>query len=527
MHPSQRPFSRRHVLSVLLSMSLIGVALSASLCPDRFKMDTTETRLQGGETPPFEAHLLASTPNAAPGQQVQRMFGHKGTIQPGPVTYVWTPPLGAAGFVFDQPPINSTPPFKWIGTAGMEVNAQFRLPTLPPGESEITTLEAFQVRDQDGSESSAFFRTTIATHTLSGAAVALPLATSPANDVPVATGYAPLWNVDHMMFQGITLTQSLCQEWAAFVKSDDAFIALRVPVSPTAAITEGYLSPLVVYPGPNTNYLRLFNYLTSATIWAVPLALRPDRLTFLESALPSAPGEVWIALGGAPATTNCPADLNLDTWGIETRVELNLSFLPDYGAGRTLPLYYCYEGQEIPPVFAALPGTDMAADAVAYQGDGITCIGPQAVPLISATSSPLLWDLRGTAAAWVTPTQSLIFHHPIAPGDLAPFTVDVTYTSSLEVSWGLYGGDWIEPNLSDPLTPPLLVTGFTHLWLVSDPVPAGTAHGEYGLVITATNVLSAADLRWLGDTIWVGDWVAPPALPKYRLYLPLVLHQSM
>lgn len=522
-NPRRANLTPKEWLGLAFSILLFVVSM-AGVCPDRFGSSSTETHLSGGETTRFQAIMEANARYSQPGVPADRTLNFVGTIQPGPVTAVWYPPPGAYDFTFEISPIDNTPPFVWqdYNPANILPNtARFRTPSMPPGQLPRTVVDSFTLFDQDWNHSTAVFRTTILSPSLrlqETSTVPRPPA-SPAGDAPAARAVSPLWFVEHTMFtEGVALTQSMCQDWATFVQSDDTFLALQVPISPTAVITESYPSPVVFWGGPGAAYLMLMNFATWQQIFAVPLDLRPDRLTFLENAFPSADDEAWIALGGNPATVNCPAGLSTSEWGFTARGRLDLSFLPAYGAGRTLPLYYCYEGQEIPPVFASLLG-----DRVAYQGEGITCLGPQALPLIATPTPPLLWDLRDATSAWITPTQSISIHHQIAPGDFAPFTVSVTYESDLGVQWGLYGGDADEPNLGDPITAPLPVTGFTDIWLVSDPLPADTAHGGYGVVITATNVLSPADLRWAGDVIWVGDWVAPSLPPPtYPIYLPLL-----
>lgn len=146
--PARRPIgSRRHVLGVLLSLMLIYVALSAGVCPETFQTSTTETRLQTGEKPDFQASLKADAPSAAPGQQVSRTLGATGYFPPGSMTLIWTPPPGAYGFTFDHPPDNSTPPFVWADFGvGVTNTARFRTPSLPPKSMYVESLQRCGIR---------------------------------------------------------------------------------------------------------------------------------------------------------------------------------------------------------------------------------------------------------------------------------------------------------------------------------------------------------------------------------------------
>lgn len=372
-------------------------------------------------------------------------------------------------------------------------------------------------------QSSATSYTALITNEKSRLAPAPPPAVVPARDHP--SDVADLWKVGQWIDpRGVTMTTAMCQDWFALLQSDDAFLALRAPVSPTADL-EGYPLP-VVFGDPYSNTLQLISYDTfpPVPVITVPVELRPERHTFLESKLPSAPGEHWVALGLVSETVTCPGSaLAAGDWEFKAQGTLDLTHQPHNCEGCVLPFYYCYEGQEAPLLSTALRGA-LGGDVTSYQGWGITCIGPYAAPLLHDSE----WSFGGASSAWVTPTQTITLGHYIHLNITSvPMTFTLDYTSSLDVEWSIYGGDWSGPDLGDPITPPIPVTpgDYKYFWMISDAVPTDTVAGAHSLVVTVTSVVSPTDSLWAADAIWVGKWVAPPPGPggDYRLYLPLVL----
>ncbi|MBM3134277.1 MAG: hypothetical protein FJZ89_03115 [Chloroflexi bacterium] len=333
-----------------------------------------------------------------------------------------------------------------------------------------------------------------------------------------ARGYAEatieLWQAGMTIApEGITLTTSLCEEWRTFAQSDDFFLAVRVPVSPTVSITESQPLPLIS-GGTYSNTMQLVG--PSVRVITTPLELRPERLTFLANELPAAPGETWMAMGPVSDTTTYPAGLELppNRWALQTRFYLDLTHQPNNCVGCTLPLYYCYEGQDPPsPFFTDLYRAldrHITPYQGSYQGLGITCLGPHPLHLLDWAIP--LWELGEASLAMITPTQVISFPHYLGNWTDQPMTVTLAYTVPLPVAWGLYedaGG-------TTPITPPIPLPMYRgkEFWLISEPVPTTTVDGPYTLIITATDVTSPTNSRWTSDLIWVGDWVAPPLPPS-------------
>jgi hypothetical protein len=199
-----------------------------------------------------------------------------------------------------------------------------------------------------------------------------------------------------------------------------------------------------------------------------------------------------------------------------------------------LPIYYCYEGQ-VPP--AALAGVSRllgaGVAATTYQGWGITCLGPHPLRLHGDPPMPG-FEIGSTHTGWITPTQPITLSHYVLNLSNAPVTLTLSYSSSLDLPWGIYSGTWQAPTLPlVPITEPLRLKAPTGgmrdvrtFWLIGS-APAGTPAGAETLIITARDVTSPARSVWTSDLVWVGDWVAPPTPIHWRaLHLPLLLRRS-
>jgi len=325
--------------------------------------------------------------------------------------------------------------------------------------------------------------------------------------------------------KGVTLTTDLCQEWLDRVKSDEFFLAARMPMT-TTAITGSYRLPFV-FGDPYSQTLYLDDWSSGPMILTATLEYRPERLSFLANELPSAEGEHWAALGISSTTpVSCPQGLNLavDGWGIIANLLLDLHDQPDACEGCVVRYYYCYEGQESPLDFVAQQAAARALGVASYRGQGITCLGPKLYHLTP-------WDsglhLGGTEFVPITPTQSITIHEHVDNQTGGVVTLTVDYTSTVSGEWRLYGGTWNDPNLSDPITEAtqiVLNNGASHqIWLLDDEAPTSTQAGPHSLTITATSVTSAALYTWDIVPMWSGEWVAPPGGFSNKVYLPLVL----
>lgn len=223
-----------------------------------------------------------------------------------------------------------------------------------------------------------------------------------------------MWEVGRWVDSpGITLTTSLCDDWLSLLQSDAAFLAARVPIVPPAYPTQSFTIPLAIRTPQSAVLYLLQDPWPQTTVVSAPLELRPDRFTFANAELPSAPGEAYVALGLSQAPLACPEGLDIppDDWHLRGSVWLDLQAQPDNCANCVLPIYYCYEGQDLPAIeplpAALLRPLAHTAGLDGYQGQGITCLGPDLLTLANASA----WHLRGNTTAWFTPTVPISFLH--------------------------------------------------------------------------------------------------------------------
>lgn len=223
-------------------------------------------------------------------------------------------------------------------------------------------------------------------------------------------------------------------------------------------------------------------------------------------------------------TVDCASLPALEQWALLLDLRLDFGGAPDACSDCVLPLYYCYEGQEPPPL-SGMKGA-LGAAIASFQGSGITCLDSQPLRLAMANPS---FALYGAHTAWITPTQTISLHHSIWNWSLAPITVTLDHGSTLDLPWGVYSGTEEAPDLPlAPIEDPIrLGASFPDqkrdFWLIAT-APAGMPWGACTLVITATDVLSPALTASIQDLLWVGDWVAPPApWQSHGTHLPLVL----
>lgn len=330
------------------------------------------------------------------------------------------------------------------------------------------------------------------------------------------------------------MTLELCQDWAGVLQSERAFFALRFPVlPPPLAYTQPYTLPLLT-GGPDDSFALLQDWSAwpPTPVLSAPIEYRPEYHSFLESELPAAPGEHWLAFGLATTPTlDCASvTMPLEEWGFALDLKLDFGGPQDACTGCVLPVYNCYAGQEPPSAFTRLVGAS-GAGVTSYQGWGVTCLGPH--PLRLAEEAPPL-ELRGTHAAWITPTQTISLGHSLWNWSGDPVTVTLAHSSTLGLPWGIYAGTHTKPYT--PLTPiagPIRLEDrpfpgwIRYFWLIAD-VPSEAPSGAETLTISATDVSSPANHATNWDLLWVGDWVEPPPYEGelgFRLYLPLVLRQ--
>jgi len=252
-------------------------------------------------------------------------------------------------------------------------------------------------------------------------------------------------------------------------------------------------------------------------------------MDFVANALPQAEGEVWIPLG---VSTDAPAvpdgiSVEADRWSLFSEMVMDLSSQPDSGQGLIQPLYYCYEGADQPRLSQQLEGMALALgyrregglQVVSYPDWCITCMGPQQVAMPARDS----WRMGSSNSALVEAGDTVRFQHSIGASREQGVSVQFTVSSTLDLTWSLFGGDFAEPDLEQPITDTFIVeTGHAgYVWLISQPVPEGVADGPYSVRLTAEDTEGAT--RWASDVLWVGEWVSP--VDKYVVHVPLIIRE--
>ena len=499
-------FSLILVGSAVLVAGVMAQGSGCSTSPGSGCAPPTNSSAGWNEAPPpgytMRAVFNGATATALPGQKTTHVLGSDGMQAGATGRYVWTPPPGAGGFVFARSPKPGGPPFVWENVApNTTIQVSFNFPQKPlgvPGAWRVT--ETFEVTTSDGQSDRAAHTTA-----LDGAAAQSAQPAPPDPESRPASGSASIvWELARWFdFPSMALDTNSCQSWIDFLRDDQAFFAVRMPVTHTAggAVRVPFVSG-ANYP----SMLRIQRYVPSGYVYTTTLELRPERLTFLTNTLPQAAGEQWLAFGVSRDAPACPAGLNINArgWTAMGTIFLDLSHRPDNCLGCILPIYFCYEGQDSPlaPLTSALAGKPAAAE------EGITCFGPQDVPIGGGPN----WSVMGAGSRTAMPPESLRFLHGVSNRTGVVQDFNLSYQSDLNVTWRMYGGTSTAPNLGQPIASPLRLgdklTQF--VWLISDPLPAGTRPGSYSLRFSAALASAPTASRWASDIIWVGDWVPPP-----------------
>jgi hypothetical protein len=446
--------------------------------------------------------IFDGTNNAAqPGQMATHYLGSEGMTVGTTGTYIWTPPPDAHGFLFSRPPEPGGPPFVWEGLApNTSITVSFYFPQKPAGVvGAWKVTEYFEVDTSDGQFDRAVHTTAL------GGSAAQPADPQAARRA-ASESAGMVWELARWFdFPGVDLDTTACQSWIDFLRDKQAFFAVRMPVTSTAS---GSAVRVPFVSGANyPSMLRIQRYWPAAYVYTATLELRPERLTFLANTLPEAAGEQWLAFGVAPDAPACPAGLSIKggNWTAMGTLFLDLSHRPDNCVGCILPIYFCYEGQE--PPLASL--TFSLAGNAAPAAEGITCFGPQDVPIEGGPN----WNVMGAGSRAAMPPASVRFLHAVSNHTGVERDFNVSYQSDLAVTWRMYGGTSTAPDLGQALTSTVRLTDnqYKFIWLISDPLPAETRPGSYSLRFIAALASAPTASRWASDIIWVGDWVPPPS----------------
>lgn len=475
-----------------------------------------ETSVSTVEPPAHNAFMVFPTGlQNLEASTVTRTLGYSGS---GVIKMVWTPPPGASNFNFSGAPTPEAggPPFVFLSPPS-SFTVSYDLPELPAGVNQQKLSETLM---SVGADYSASYASLVNTIQRSGTSAneSTPLSLPQQADAQHDAIYAFSVNEYRSVVNDV-ITTTQCQNIYNWLQGDSAFAALRVPVTASAP-NASFPLPVIYGPNEDTHPVLQFtiNSMPVVGIRDVPLDILPERATYLENNLPSATGEHWLALGVSTdpnVKVTCPSGLNNTGW------EFHFSFPIDLvGKATNLPIYYCYEGDDAPPVSVMAAKILAGAKATSIQAEGITCVGPQDHSLVE---SPTL-HIGNPGAAWnITPPDNVTFLHILEESTLT--AVNLSVSSNLPAStWTFYKGDDTAPDMGQPITNPWMPSStFDVFWLVGE-VPEGTDAGSYNITVTAAKDGDPNISAQVNDILWVGEWVPPSEQNSdYTIFLPLLI----
>jgi hypothetical protein len=472
-----------------------------------------ESSVENINNPTHRAYMASSTGlNYMSAATVHRTLGYTGS---GVTSMTWTPPPGASNFDFTGAPTPQPggPPFVFLSPPA-SFTISYDLPDLPAGVDEQKLSETLKSEAADSSASFASLVITIQS-TSTSAAESMPLSTI--QKAPAIPQSISVYRVDQWRsISNDVITTTQCQNLYNWLQSDNVFAAMRVPVTVTVPYSSFPL-PVIFSPDEDKQPVMKFtiNGMPVVGIVDVPLEMRPERMTYLENNLPAATGEHWLALGvAATPDVTCPSGINNTGW------EFQFSFPIDLiGKATNLPTYYCYEGNDSPPVGGLAARIMAGANSASIQADGITCIGPQDQSL----NPSLSMHIGNPGVAWnIKPPKSVSFMHYLSENTLTP--VNLSANSDLSGStWTFYRGDDSAPDLNNPITNPWTPSStFDFFWLVGD-IPTGASAGSYNVTVAAAKASDPSTSTHIDDLLWVGEWVSPGEENNYKIFLPVLI----
>jgi hypothetical protein len=395
-----------------------------------------------------------------PGERVWESATGSWTGEPGThpdhVILTYTPPAGATNLDFSVPPDEKREGGTYVwnnvsthefatGTPGYYVTDPIRVfydaPLLPQGKTEMNITSTSSVTTADGTQHTASHTNLVEGLGKSSSALMASGGPADARPAPQTDDYY-LWRFGtHSDVAGLRLTTELCEGWAAVTDPSKFFIGVRFPLlNATPPYTDSYSLPVMTTSAYSPT-LRVQDERTwpSHTLLSVPLKYRPEYHTFLNAELPWKDTERWFALGVEPGTSiACPQGMDLPAgrWAILGDLWLDLGGQLDACANCILPVYLCYDGQQLPSL-ASVAARASGLAVSSYRGWGITCLGPVLVP-IEDYSPPMPFYLYDTYSLVVTPTQQVRFSHQVYRGAGTVPQVTLSISSTLDASWGIY-----------------------------------------------------------------------------------------
>jgi hypothetical protein len=492
-------------------------------CSNQAVRIVSDARLTSGAAPEVRVRVVGQAVTLVPAADAQRAVFVQAARPGGPdsVTLFWYPPVGATAIAFhDLQPDNpqGPPPYRFSGVAVSDVadagaapsvTLSYAAPAPPQPTGAAAVVDVFTAETAAGNRYSASFEDTESAevaHAASGAGGDSPADGASSLVEPAYSYWAATETIDPVA--DVSADLQLCHDIASLLQGGTFFVALRFPVgSPDGHDARSVPLP-VAQPasGSAVPHLDLLTTQpTPATVFSVPLELRPDYLGFAENNLPQASGERWVTLAPTaqpPAT--CPGDFT-GVWELSAGFSLDLGGTPTSCSDCVIQEYFCTQGAAAPFVFAS--GASAVAQSV-YQGAGTSCVGPVPLRLLGSPAVPP-FAVENAGLAHGSANGVVAFAHRLR-GLLAPdaeATVDLGTTSSRGVPWRLYS----DSGLSRPVTGPVTISGTAefNFWAAAQ-LPFGF-RGPESVTVSAATADGSGQTAWSADHVWAGAWTAPPA----------------
>ncbi|MGV8042572.1 MAG: hypothetical protein AB2L07_21825 [Thermoanaerobaculaceae bacterium] len=445
------------------------------------------------------------------------------------VTVHYYPPASATNLWFSLAPKNPQGPAPYV-FENVPMSPDGSTPTLRvsyqgPNSGTRKLVDTFVVTTPSGATYSTHLVDQAQTSPLTRT-FALPERAASARSSADVVNADRQWGLSEMWYYNpeVALDQSSCQSWMDLVGSKKSFVAIRFPGEGTTGAAPGqtsFMGPLALRAGAdNSPRVSLVSYVDGPPkeILTTAMTLKPERLEFAESRLPSAAGEHWTAMGAAGAPAVCPNGIQIGSgkWELFSRTPMDLGGVAR--PGTVLTAYACWEGPT-PPFFfqGAAQSAGVGGRIHTFANEDISCYGP--IPLTAPGGSLPPLELSGPGFARVPQPARVQLHHSVH----AQQALSATFALSSSLggtAWKLYFGSANAPDLNRPVSGAVALQGYTDVWVVGD-VPAGVR----GTDVVTLNVTAATHPTapvWTTDIAVIGDW--QPANVDEHQWLPVASH---
>ncbi len=487
------------MLVVLLSIGVFvffsGVGCDSG-CPNSGSTSSkyaSQTEVESSEVINTSS-VLNPKSSYAPGETVSLKLAANFAVEGGTIT--WYPPEGASNFVFEEPPESGGPPFVFWGYTASDysrgINVSYSAPDTN-GAPRFTDGITTELQDEE--KSSAIVHTQASPDRIES--VPTVFAQGIGSITPNAETITT-WNLNLFDDVNATINSTVCEELVAFGQSQNAFTAYRLPVADTIQTEQRYDLPVVIVPKdeaqPFAPYSS-FHLLSGPLDVVIPMEVRLDATGWANANLPSAPGELWVAVGGAlDENVECPIFGDRDGYSVRTNLFIDLNNRSDRCLNCSLPAYYCYK--TLPAGADVAGGVGVTAAQPISYGE-YTCLGPSTTKLVNGNN----WHFSSyTASLPLQRNADVHMHYYVQNYSSSAQTFNLAASSTLSgVTWEVYQDEGKTQPVGAEITVP--ASGMFHLHIFGK-VPADAVLGQYLYSMTLSGA-AANPSSWEGSTVLV------------------------